>query len=294
MEAIPGGHWVGEDYRGGRCGTVYLEGRRPNSGEAGGEAGPGVTKPMALLLRVGGASAQRIRVSSADCDLDAGGLAVHWLTGVDGAESVAMLARYVEPGDDPAARQRPSSNSAVSALAMHASPAATRALEGFVEAGHPASVRKSAAFWLGSTRGPSGLATLRRYAESGPDDGFRKEIPFALSVSREPEASDVLVKMARNDPNGEVRRQAVFWLGQKAGAKVAGTLAEAAASDPDTAIKERAVFALSRLPDGEGIEKLIEVARTNRDLAVRKRAIFWLAQSADPRALEYIAGVLGK
>jgi HEAT repeat protein len=292
VDGHPGDHWVGDEYGAGRCGTVYLEGRRPAAGGAARGGTSPAPRPVTILLRLDGGSVRRIRVSPADCDLDVGGLTLHWLTGVDAAESVALLARYVRIGDGSSTPAAAAWNSALSALALHATPAATRALERFVAAGQPAAIRKRAAFWLGSTRGPSGFATLRHYADTDPDDSFRKELPFALSVSREPDAVEVLIKMARNDSNGEVRRQAIFWLGQKAGAKVAGTLADAAASDPEAAIKERAVFALSRLPNGEGVEKLIEVAQTNRDFAVRKRAIFWLAQSNDPRALDYITRIL--
>jgi HEAT repeat protein len=292
VDGVPGDDWAGDDYGGGRCGTVYLEGRRTGGSDAARAAAVATPQPRAILLRLSDGAVQKIRVTAADCDLDAGGLIVHWLTGADAAQSVALLSRYVKVPEGSTANQAPSWNSALSALALHAVPAATRALERFVAAGQQAAIRKRAAFWIGSTRGAEGFATLRRYAEADADDGFRKELPFALSVSGDPGAVDVLIRMARNDLNSEVRRQAIFWLGQKAGKKVAGTLADAASSDPESSIKERAVFALSRLPNGEGVNKLIEVAQTNRDLAVRKRAIFWLAQSNDPRALEYISSVL--
>jgi HEAT repeat protein len=288
VDGVPGDYLVGEEHGGAPCGTVYLEGRRAVTREGSASA----PRSIAILLRLGGGAVQKIRVTAADCDLDAGGLAVHWLTGVDPADSVATLSRYVKTADGTKPAQVPSWNSAMAAVALHAVPAATRALERFVAGGQPTTVRKRAAFWLGSSRGASGFLTLRGYADADPDDAFRRELPFALSVSEEPEAVEVLIKMARHDLNSEVRRQAIFWLGQKAGAKVAGTLAEAAASDPETAIKERAVFALSRLPNGEGIPTLIEVARTHADMAVRKRAVFWLGQSNDPRALDFIVSVL--
>jgi HEAT repeat protein len=292
VDGIPGDAWIGDDYGSGRCGTVYLEGRRTAANDAARAGAVAAPRPIVVLLRVSDGAVRKVRVTAADCDLDAGGLPVHWLTGADAAESVTLLSRYVRTPEGTAAPQAPSWNSALSAIAMHAAPDATRALERYAGPSHPTAIRKRAAFWIGSTRGAGGFATLRRYAEADSDDGFRRELPFALSASGEPGAIDVLIRMARSDSSADVRRQAIFWLGQKAGSQVAGTLADAAASDPDAAIKERAVFALSRLPNGEGVTKLIEVAQTNRDLAVRKRAIFWLAQSNDPRALEYITRVL--
>jgi hypothetical protein len=289
VDGVPGDYGVGDEYGSGApCGTVYLEGRRPASLDAA-KASP---RPVAVLLRVTGGAVRKIRVIAADCDLEAGGLAVHWLAGVDPAESVSMLSRYVRTAAAGRPAPAPSWNSALSALALHATPEATRALERFVAAGQPPEIRKRAAFWLGTTRGAEGFATLRRYAEADPDAAFRKALPFALSASGDPAAVGVLVEIARNDASGDVRRQAIFWLGQKAGAKVAGTLADAVANDPETAVKERAVFALSRLPNGEGVDKLIDVAKTSRDPLVRKRAVFWLAQSSDPRALEYITKIL--
>jgi hypothetical protein len=289
VDGVAGDYRVGDEYGGGApCGTVYLEGWRTGSRDLA----KTTTRPVSVLLRVSSGAVLKVRVTAADCDLDAGGLTVHWLTGVDPADSVAFLSRYVRMPEAGKPAPTPSWNSALSTLALHAAPEATRALERYVAAGQPPEIRKRAAFWLGATRGAEGFATLRRYAEADPDASFRKDLPSALSAGGDPAAVDVLIGMARNDSSGEVRRQAIFWLGQKAGSKVAGTLADAAVNDPETAVKERAVFALSRLPNGEGVSKLIEVAKTNRDPAVRKRAVFWLAQSNDPRALDYITGVL--
>jgi HEAT repeat protein len=247
---------------------------------------------MAVLFRIEHAAVQKIRVFSSDCELDAGGLPVHWLTSVNAAESVALLAGHVAPARDQKPGTPPLSNAALSAIALHADPAALLSLEHFVAPGQAADVRKRAAFWLGSTRGREGFSTLRRLAETDTDSAFRRELAFPLSLCTEPAAIDVLIQLARGDSNGEVRKQALLWLGQKEGAKVAGTLADVVANDPETANKERAVFALSRLPDGEGVTRLIEVAQSNPNLAVRKRALFWLGQANDPRALDYIAQVL--
>jgi HEAT repeat protein len=292
VDGVPGRYSVGDGYGDRRCGTVYLEGRKTAEG-ATADARPAAPRTIGVLLRLASGSVERIRTTPPDCDLDAGGLAVHWLTGVDPAQSVALLARYVKiPEGSATSARTPSWNAALSTLALHAAPAAATALERFVATGQPVAIRKQAAFWLGSTRGATGFATLRRLANADSDAAFRKELTFALSASAEPGAVDVLIGMARNDSNGEVRRQAIFWLGQKAGNKVAGTLADAAANDPEAAIKERAVFALSRLPNGEGVPKLIDIARTHGEPAVRKRAVFWLAKSSDPRALEYLTALL--
>jgi hypothetical protein len=278
-----------------RCGVTYLERRRP-VGSAAGDRTVALEAPAVatLLFRVERAAVQKVRVITSDCDLDAGGLPVRWLTGVVPAESVALLTSMIGPD---AARPRgasPSENAILAAIAVHADPSATRSLAGFVAEGQPAARRKQAAFWLGSARGREGFEILRRLSGSDSSDAFRRDLAFPISTSREPGAIDLLIKLAREDANREVRKQALFWLGQKAGAKATATLGDAAASDPETSVKEQAVFALSRLPNDEGVPKLIEVARANPDLAVRKRAMFWLGQKDDPRALDFLVEVLRK
>lgn len=288
VPAMPGGHQRCEPDRPARA---YLEGRparadrtEPDHPAAGGR------ENIAVLFRAEGGKVQKVRLFSMDCDLDAGGLPVTWLTGVGGAESVALLRGMLH--DRPTTGSEVRENSLVMAIALHEDPAAQRALEALVAAGQPMAVRKRAAFWLGSARGDEGFDTLRRMLASQDDPAFRRELVFPVSLSRRQESVDVLIRLAREDASADVRKQAMFWLGQKAGSRSASTLAEAAVNDPDTEVKKRAVFGLSRMPNGEGVPRLIEVARTNRNPAVRRQAMFWLGQSNDPRALAFLVEVL--
>ena len=45
-----------------------------------------------VLYRIEEGGVQRIRVASPECPLDAGGLTLHWLTGVRAADSIDWLA----------------------------------------------------------------------------------------------------------------------------------------------------------------------------------------------------------
>ena len=54
----------------------------------------GRTRSM-VLYRVEEKAVQKIRIFSPDCELDAGGRTIHWLDGVNGADSVALLATFV-------------------------------------------------------------------------------------------------------------------------------------------------------------------------------------------------------
>jgi len=252
-----------------------------------------------VLFRVQEAKVHKVRIFSDDCEIDAGGLPVFWLSDVNPDQSVALLAGLVSATPEPEGRRWRDSETRLSpeqplvALALHAAPSATKVLTDFVAPSQPLSLRKRAAFWLGAARGREGFDVLRRMADAkGDDQAFRRELVFPISISHEPEATDTLLRMAKEDPGKEVRQQALFWVGQKAGAKAGAFLSDVARSDPDTELKKRAVFSLSQLPKDEGVPRLIEVARTNSNPEVRKQAMFWLGQSGDARALAYFEEVL--
>jgi HEAT repeat protein len=247
-----------------------------------------------VLYRVEDRSVGKIRVFTDDCELDAGGLTVHWLTEVKPKESIDLLATFVEDTDEKTKAGRKKCESAIAAIALHAEPAADRALEKFVDAKRPEEVRKNTAFWLGNLRGQKGYEVLRRLVREDPSDKVREHCTFALHVSKVPEAVNAMIDAARKDRSTHVRGQALFWLSQKAGEKAAKAISDAIENDPETDVKKKAVFALSQLPKDEGIPKLIRTARVNRNKEVRKDAMFWLGQSNDPRALAFFEEVLTK
>jgi len=246
---------------------------------------------MVVLYRVADRKIDRVRVFSEDCRLDAGGRPVHWLDNVRPADSIALLESLLPA--DPDARGR-ITDGAITAIALHADPAADTSLERLVASNQPETVRKKVTFWLGNSRGRRGFDTLRRVLREDPSIEVRKSAIFGLTQSRVPETTDTLVGIARSDAEPRLRSEALFWLAQKAGAKVAATIAERIDQDPDTDVKKKAVFALSQLPTDEGVPLLIKVARTNTNLEVRKQAMFWLGQSKDSRAVEFFADVLRK
>lgn len=255
---------------------------------------------LGVFLKIGrDGRAERLRIFSESCPVDASGLSIAWLDRVAPAESVAYLESLVsgsgartERVDDEGERE-PWSR-AITAIALHDDPSADAALERFVSARSPEAVRAKTVFWLGNARGNRGYETLRRLAREEESESVRKKVTFALSQSPVPAALDTLIVMAKTDSSSKVRGQALFWLAQKAGRKAADTIQDAIRDDPETEVKKRAVFALSQLPPEESATQLIRVARTNRNPAVRKQAIFWLGQSKDPKALEYLEEVLSR
>jgi HEAT repeat protein len=246
---------------------------------------------MVVLYRVAERKVDKVRVFSEDCRLDAGGRPVQWLENVRPADSIALLESLA--AIDPEARGR-ITDGAITAIALHADPAADASLERLVAPNQPENVRKKVTFWLGNSRGRRGFETLRRVEREDTSLEVRKSAIFGLSQSRVPETLDTLLAIARSDTEPRLRSEALFWLAQKAGAKVSAAIAERVDQDPDTDVKKKAVFALSQLPKDEGVPLLIKVARTHANPEVRKQAMFWLGQSKDSRAVDFFADVLRK
>jgi hypothetical protein len=248
---------------------------------------------LVVLCRLENRQVGKVRSFSPECELDAGGLPFIWLTGVNAAESVKLLEGIAKDTAGAARDQIRRADAAVSALAMHADPAADQALDELVAGSQPEQVRRQAVFWLGNARGQRGFEIVSRIVREDPSDKLREHAVFALTQSKEPQALNVVVSVAHNDKSPRVRGQALFWLAQRAGQKVAeSAINDAIANDPETEVKKKAVFALTQIPAGEGVPLLIQVARTNRNPEVRKQAMFWLGQSKDERALAFIEEVL--
>src|ERR1019366_4238641 len=97
---------------------------------------------------------ERIRTLSPDCEIDAGGLPLHWLSDVKPAESVALLDTFA------AGRERGVSglmDGALAAIAAHSDPAADAALERWLAPGQPESIRLRVVSWFGPMRGRRGF-----------------------------------------------------------------------------------------------------------------------------------------
>jgi hypothetical protein len=279
----------------GECRLEAVDGMNVNSNKH--EANLEGSENLLVLFRVENQAVEKVRVFSADCQINAGGRTVYWLTQVRPAASVALLSSLTngsESGLVSADDRDHVSDGAVVAIALHADQTAEQVLDEFVAPSRPEKLRERAAFWLGSARGRSGFETLRRLAREDRDDSFREKLMFDLSISKEPAAVDALIESARNDSSSRVRGQALFWLSQKAGKKAASAITDAIELDPETEVKKRAVFALSQLPKDQGVPLLIQTARTNSNPIVRKQAMFWLGQSNDPRALEFFEQILGQ
>jgi HEAT repeat protein len=248
---------------------------------------------VVVLYRIENHQVMKVRSFTPECELDAGGLPFIWLTGASAAESVRFLLSIAQDTAAGSRDQLRRADGALSAIAMHADPAADQALEQLAASAQPDQVRRQSIFWLGNARGHRGFEVVSRILREDANDKIREHAIFALTQSKEPEAMNAVVRAAHDDKSPRVRGQALFWLAQKAAQKTAqAAISDAIANDPETEVKKKAVFALTQIPGGDGVPLLVQVARTNQNAAVRKQAMFWLGQSKDPRALAYIEEVL--
>jgi len=162
-----------------------------------------------VLYRIAERRVDRIKIASAECPLDAGGLTVHWLTGVTSAESLDYLTTFTS-GD----AERRLANSAIVAIALHGDPAAVDRLIGLARNSQYTRVRADALFWVGQRAGDKAAGVITDALDRDPDTEVKKRAVFALSQLPRDEGIPKLIEVARGNRNPEVRRQAMFWLGQ--------------------------------------------------------------------------------
>ena len=239
-----------------------------------------------ILFRVVAGAVERVRTLSPDCEIDAGDTPFHWLTDVQPAQSVALLAAF--------ATQEPPLSSAVGAIAVHGDPAADRALDRFAAAGQLDTLRSRAISSLGSARGRHGFEVIKGLIENDPDERIRTRAIGALESSKEPEAVDLLIALAQSGKDAKVRAQAVRELGHKREPKALAAIGAALDKDTDLAVQRAACSALQSLPDGAGIPRLIQFARETQNQQLRRQAMGSLQNSHDPRALAFFEDVLKK
>lgn len=203
--------WNGD--QGGCCAGCRLErGIGPSFTTAAPAPGPVRLEAAANLLvlyRVENGIVSRIRIFSEDCPLDAGGLTLHWLNGVRPADSVTVLAAFTD-----ATAERRVADGALSALAMHAEPAALDRLAAAARTGATTHVRGQALFWLAQRAGEKAAGVISEAIARDPETEVKRRAVFALSQLPNDEGVPLLIQVARTNTNPVVRKQAMFWLGQ--------------------------------------------------------------------------------
>src|SRR5580658_7235229 len=237
-----------------------------------------------VMIRVDQGAVSRVRYVSPDCEIDAGGVPMHWLTDVQPAQSVALLATLVS-------EREPGSSNAMGAIAMHADASADQTLDRLMAAQQPLSIRQRAVSLLATERGHHGFEMVKGLIANDADERVKERAVQSLGNGKDPGALDLLLEIARRNSNPKLRAVAIGALSRRPEPKILDTL-RAAIDDPDVTVQRRAISTLNSLPDGEGIPLLIQVIKTTKNADVRKQAMNTLQGSRDPRALSFFEDVL--
>ena len=181
------------------------------------DSGRVMLEPPAELLvfaRVEQGRVGKLRMFTPDCSIDAGGMPVVWLEGVDPTDSVAWLAGLVASTPDSSSWNKPVVNPALGAIAMHAAPEAVTTLIKMAKDDASSRVRGQALFWLANRAGREAIQAITAAIEDDPDTEVKKKAVFALSQMPKDDGVPKLIQVARTNRNPAVRKQAMFWLGE--------------------------------------------------------------------------------
>jgi hypothetical protein len=162
-----------------------------------------------VLYRLDAGRVDRIRIASDNCTLDAGGLTVNWLADVTPADSVTVLASFLNT-----ASSKRLADGALTALAMHREPAALDRLLTTAREGATTHVRGQALFWLAQRAGDKAAGAISDAIANDTETDVKKRAVFALSQLPKDQGVPLLIDVARTNTNPAVRKQAMFWLGQ--------------------------------------------------------------------------------
>ena len=150
--------------------TCGLEGKITTPAAAGPVLLEG-SATLFVLFRLANRAVEKVRIVSAGCDLDAGGLPFIVLDSVRPPESVALLSSLSNIKRD----------QALSAIAMHADPSATAALVGLAKNDPTPHVRGQALFWLAHRAGQKETATITDAIANDPATEVKRKKPFSPS-----------------------------------------------------------------------------------------------------------------
>lgn len=168
---------------------------------------------LVMLARVEAKTLVELRPVAVDCDVDAAGMPLVWLDGVNADQSVGWLSAIV--GDVLAGRRATRlMDPALSAIALHAGAAASKALLTVARDGQTSQIRGQALVWLARRATDQAGSAIADAIERDPEVEVKKRAVFALSQLPRDEGVPLLLNVARTHKITEVRRQAMIYLGQ--------------------------------------------------------------------------------
>ncbi|HEV3139265.1 MAG TPA: HEAT repeat domain-containing protein [Vicinamibacterales bacterium] len=203
------------------CGMCRLEngsGVTMTTGDMQGRNGSRITleppTEFLILARVENGAVMRLRTFTPDCDVDAGGMSLTWISDVRPEDSVAWLSDLIKAAGSEREKTSRVGDPALAALSMHTAPGALSALIRFAKEAETTRLRGQALFWLAQRAGEQAMTTIANAITNDPDTEVKKKAVFALSQLPKDEGIPKLIEVARTNRNPQVRKQAYFWLGQ--------------------------------------------------------------------------------
>lgn len=168
-----------------------------------------LAKTVIIYARAEKGDIDRFRMTGAQCPMDAAGQTVSWIGETDDDDTLDWLESL--SGSD----SEPVSNSALWALALHASSDAFRRLAEMVRNSHDPEQRSMAMFWLAQERPQEARDLLLEVAETERDEEMLDQAVFAISQLPSDVSGPLLLDLARDETAPRhARRQALFWLAQ--------------------------------------------------------------------------------
>lgn len=168
---------------------------------------------LVVLARFEARTLVELRPLSVDCDVDAAGMPLVWLAGVNADQSVSWLASLVS---DAASGRRHTRivDPALTAIGMHAAPAAGKTLIGLARQSDSGRIRGQALTYLARRAGEQTGPVIVDAIARDPELDVKRRAVQALAQLPRDEGIPLLVNVARTHASNEVRRQAMQALGQ--------------------------------------------------------------------------------
>jgi hypothetical protein len=168
---------------------------------------------LVVLARFEAKTLVEVRPVSVDCDVDAAGMPLIWLSNVNPDQSVTWLASLVS---DASAGRRSGRilDPALNALGLHAASSAGKTLIALARQADSSRLRGQALMFLGQRAGEQAGPVIVDAIARDPEIDVKRRAVMALAQLPRDEGIPLLINVARTHASSEVRRQAMQSLGQ--------------------------------------------------------------------------------
>jgi hypothetical protein len=168
---------------------------------------------LIVLARFDARELIELRAQPVDCDLNAAGASVVSLEGVRPEESVSWLSTLIGRVAGGGSNDR-IERAALTALALHAAPAAAGTLVEVARNGATTNLRGQALVRLAQRASERLAASVADAVDRDPEVEVKKQAVVALSRLPRDEGVPQLIELAKGHRSVDVRRQAIIQLGQ--------------------------------------------------------------------------------